>query len=721
MTVTKLGSIYDKDVSHYDLEDIVRIIKSDELKEHCEYLRTEEDKKKRQAYKGINLPVCIVSGKWTTRDKDIPLVERWVEDSGNIILDYDEFENKEDVHKLKERVSKLSWVTCAFISPSGGLKVIVSMNKVDTSSDVDHKRRWAYSVKEIKRHCGAMAKEDSSGKDPARLCFLSHDPDIYFNPSSDVLKVPEDWGKPELFNSIESSEIPWPMYGEKIENARSRVKDYIGKIHATQGDNGHTTELVVCRHLANGFNIKDRGELEELFRDWNKTNAHPPMPENEIIHKVEQAWNQPPKDGKPRGHLNVFKHMKDNGPSLETKGKRKLALKCFTETDERKPEWLWRGYLLKGSSHVLGGKQGTSKGLFTVDIASRLSRGDPMPDGTGGGEPKKVLIVTREDSPEDALKPRLRVAGARMKNVSWTYGDFTDGKSIASMQEGAESITEAVKEHGFDLVIIDPLGSWVEDDMNNSQSVRAVIDPMSKMARDTGCTVLFVAHLKKSPTDDLMDAFSGSAQVTAAVRVALHIGPASQDGKRKILNVVKTNYKRPDNPMVYELWKDTAWEEDEPPILSWRDATDEDKSLANPNSKDSITAPEDLILELMLDGHTKTKEASRFIQSKLKAKGREWKRISLKSIETSMRNLEIEGMLFYGETIKGAQTIGKEPAPKLKKKWEKAMEAYLENSDSTVRKIADEVGCSIAEAQKGVKQAKVILKDEQALEEKEAS
>jgi hypothetical protein len=396
-------------------------------------------------------------------------------------------------------------------------------------------------------------------------------------------------------------------------------------------------------------------------------------------------------------------------PMAKKKG---LALTWFKDTEERKPDWLWPSYLLKGASHVLGGKQGTSKGLFTVDIASRITRGDPMPDGTGGGEPAKVLIVTREDSPEDALKPRLRIAGANMDNIAWTYGDFTDGKAIPTMKDGVEAITEAVKNHNIKLVIIDPIGAWVEDDMNNGQAVRAVIDPMSKVARDTGCCILFVAHLKKSPTEDLMDAFSGSAQVTAAVRVALHIGPVTADGKRKILNVVKTNYKRPDEPMVYELWKDFEWSDDTPPKLAWKKATEEDRASSNSKSKDVPSVPRELVLEFIPDGYTRVKDAAKWIQKKLKAKDRSWSRVTQTGIETTFRELEAEGLLFYGTNLKGAEIIGKEPPPEAKSKRERACEESLEFPDKTIREIAESVGCSIGQAQAGKKQADQIRAEE---------
>jgi AAA domain-containing protein len=56
------------------------------------------------------------------------------------------------------------------------------------------------------------------------------------------------------------------------------------------------------------------------------------------------------------------------------------------------------------------------KSLIAMNIAARVSTGQPMPDGTPdiqGG----VIIIAPEDSPADTIKPRLEAARVDLSQV----------------------------------------------------------------------------------------------------------------------------------------------------------------------------------------------------------------------------------------------------------------------------------------------------------------
>jgi|DEB0MinimDraft_6_1074348.scaffolds.fasta_scaffold00749_11 hypothetical protein len=394
-----------------------------------------------------------------------------------------------------------------------------------------------------------------------------------------------------------------------------------------------------------------------------------------------------------------------------TKETKELSFTYFKDTEEKKPEWLWEGHILKGATHVLGGKQGTSKGLFTVDIAARLSRGDLMPDGTGEGEVKKVLFVTREDSPEMALKRRLREAGADMNNIAWTYGDFSDGKPIRNMEEGAKYIEKVVNSENIDLVFIDPIGAWIEDDANNSQSVRAVIDPMNAMSRSTGCSVLFVAHIRKgNRPDDAMDAFAGSTQMTAAVRLAMLISPTA-DGKERLLEVVKTNFRRPKKSMIYEVIENNE-DPDVPPTLLWRESTERDRSdmaIANKKGAAPVIHGDDII-EFIPAKHLRWNAVKSSVHKKLVARNG-FDKATQKGVEDAMNELLSEGRVKDGK-YGNARTIGIEDPPLSKE--DSAIEIFLSFPDISIREGADKCGCSIGIAQKSKKKAEAIRKTEES-------
>src|SRR4051794_8101484 len=67
----------------------------------------------------------------------------------------------------------------------------------------------------------------------------------------------------------------------------------------------------------------------------------------------------------------------------------------------RPVEWLWHPYLARGKLAVLDGDPGTGKSFLTVDLAARLSRGGPLPDGQPLPRPHNTLLLNAEDSLED--------------------------------------------------------------------------------------------------------------------------------------------------------------------------------------------------------------------------------------------------------------------------------------------------------------------------------
>jgi hypothetical protein len=82
-------------------------------------------------------------------------------------------------------------------------------------------------------------------------------------------------------------------------------------------------------------------------------------------------------------------------------------------------EWLWAGRIPRGKLTIIDGDPGLGKSVLTVDLAARVSRGYPMPDGEPGEdrEPAGVLILSAEDGLEDTIVPRLVAAGADLSRI----------------------------------------------------------------------------------------------------------------------------------------------------------------------------------------------------------------------------------------------------------------------------------------------------------------
>ena len=57
-------------------------------------------------------------------------------------------------------------------------------------------------------------------------------------------------------------------------------------------------------------------------------------------------------------------------------------------------QWLWPGRIVMENLTLLVGEPGAGKSALAIDIAARVTRGAAWPDGTPGGEPGSVLMIS---------------------------------------------------------------------------------------------------------------------------------------------------------------------------------------------------------------------------------------------------------------------------------------------------------------------------------------
>jgi hypothetical protein len=106
--------------------------------------------------------------------------------SQTICLDFDKIPNDE-IENLKQIVSNCSYTLASFISPSGqGLKVFVSVD----SSVLSHDEVYVQVANYYKNLTGY--DYDPKCKDYTRLCFVSYDPELFYNEGAEVFSIEED-------------------------------------------------------------------------------------------------------------------------------------------------------------------------------------------------------------------------------------------------------------------------------------------------------------------------------------------------------------------------------------------------------------------------------------------------------------------------------------------------------------------------------------------------
>lgn len=164
-----------KPTTSYDAVAVIQMIRSNAYKEDVVRLRKADDDSVRKVLKN-GLPYVTWSGVFSKRQNDM-----LSDHSGLLCIDFDHLSNLSDA-KAQIASDKYTWAS--FLSPGGnGLKVLV---KIDPERHYDSFLALEHYYLE---NYGLVV--DKSGKDVARACFLSFDPDAFLNSQSEIFPLPE--------------------------------------------------------------------------------------------------------------------------------------------------------------------------------------------------------------------------------------------------------------------------------------------------------------------------------------------------------------------------------------------------------------------------------------------------------------------------------------------------------------------------------------------------
>lgn len=209
--------------------------------------------------------------------------------------------------------------------------------------------------------------------------------------------------------------------------------------------------------------------------------------------------------------------------------------------------WMWRNYFPFGKLVVIDGYPGQGKSTLVLDIAARLSRGAPMPDGSAGGPASDSLILTYEDDAGDTLRPRLEAAGGDPARVHHVAGVSYNGDELLlppSLPKDLALLELALSDRpSIRFVVVDPLMAALgaEVDSHSDQSTRRVLARLARMAEQTGACIAIVRHVRKSHGGNAITAGGGSIGIIGQARVGLLVDRHPEDQDAAVLAVVKSN------------------------------------------------------------------------------------------------------------------------------------------------------------------------------------
>jgi len=281
------------------IDKVVQRIKAGRSSLIINELRATEDKKKRTEIKK-RLPSICFSGTFKKRE-DKSLVEH----SGLIAIDFDHV--NERLQELKDRLKKDKYTFMLFISPSGdGLKLIV---KIPASA-----KTHAFSASALTDYYKDEKLDEF--KDVSRICFESYDPDIYYNPESEIfITLKEEQIIKRTINTTES------IYDHA--EVLSRIEKWMDSKGEYYQDGNKHKFLVKIFSACNRFGIPLMDAKQMIvFKYQNQASKVDPKDIHEIADKIYKNFSG----------SSCTAHFTKEGKPIETISKKELIYESIDVT-----------------------------------------------------------------------------------------------------------------------------------------------------------------------------------------------------------------------------------------------------------------------------------------------------------------------------------------------------------------------------------------------------
>jgi hypothetical protein len=276
----------------------------------------------------------------------------------------------------------------------------------------------------------------------------------------------------------------------------------------------------------------------------------------------------------------------------------------LSDLQEEPIDWLWPGRIAAGKTTLIDGDPCQGKSLLTLDLAARLTTGQPLPDGYVPPEPISVVLVGRQDGLHDTIMPRLSAAGADMSRIR-VFGGRRRGSvwRAPSFPEDCDLLRETVEEAGARLIVLDPLIDFLSRRACNlnEQLVLQALMPLAQLAEETRAAMEWVRHLNKGGRGQrALYRGTGSIAISGIARTAFLVGESPQDKDLGVLACSKNSLEVWPPSLGFRILRNNQGR----PVVDWTGPVD-------------LTADE-LVLRPRIPHGAGLDEAKRFLQESLR-------------------------------------------------------------------------------------------------------
>jgi putative DNA primase/helicase len=212
---------------------------------------------------------------------------------------------------------------------------------------------------------------------------------------------------------------------------------------------------------------------------------------------------------------------RDMLPPFASEQKPIATLTSLAEIEPRSVRYLWDGRVPLGMLSMIQGIEGVGKSHVTIDIASRISRGTPLPFSARPAGARNVILAAEEDADHETIRPRVDAAGgdpARIRLIRDVRGRRLE------LPRDLADLETVIRNEDAEAMIIDPITGYTGTaDSNSNTEVRAAIAGLAGVAERTGAAILMVNHIRKSGGVTALHRGVGSVAFTALSRSVMMI------------------------------------------------------------------------------------------------------------------------------------------------------------------------------------------------------
>lgn len=231
-----------------------------------------------------------------------------------------------------------------------------------------------------------------------------------------------------------------------------------------------------------------------------------------------------------------------------------LSFTALNKVESKHIEWLWRGRIPRGMLTIIAGDPGLGKSFLCTWLAARLSCGEALPDNAELKEAGSTIILSAEDSPSLALRPRAEANGADLSRIFFmedsAFDIGADVRRLSAISQGDPNIK---------LVVIDPLNSYLgRVDYMRDPEVRTALRPLTEFAEARQVATLAVMHLNKKADLDGIYRIGGSIGFVGIARSILAITKDGDDEERRLLLPLKMNYAKRPGVLAFSIKDDLS-------------------------------------------------------------------------------------------------------------------------------------------------------------------